>query len=41
MNLTTYISASMDFPVYGIRHILPQEAINKFQLEINLNMYCI
>ncbi|AXA34187.1 hypothetical protein CDH04_07120 [Francisella adeliensis] len=35
--INTYLYNSMDFPIYGIRHILPQEAIKKFQLKIALS----
>ncbi|MFT4693248.1 MAG: hypothetical protein ACI8TE_000136 [Francisella sp.] len=39
--INVYLSASMDFPVYGIRHILPQKAIEKFQLEISLGEHLL
>lgn len=31
-----YIAASLHFDVYGMRHILAQEAIEKFSLDINV-----
>tara|TARA_R110002167_G_scaffold359135_1_gene575585 strand:+ start:6162 stop:6821 length:660 start_codon:yes stop_codon:yes gene_type:complete len=36
--INDYVLASMAFPPYGIRHMLPEEAIKKFQLEIALDM---
>lgn len=32
-----YIAASLDFDAYGMRHLLAEEAIEKFQLNIELN----
>jgi hypothetical protein len=35
--IKNYISASLDFDTYGMRHILAEEAIEKFQLDIAID----
>lgn len=35
--INEYITASLDFDAYGTRYILAEEAINKFQLDINID----